>query len=106
MRKMLSTLSFLPGIAFAQLPTTGETVAIRSGAPVYYRVATTKTADELNAMYGVDKAQVRAMLAGVLLGWDTPMANPAYYNAQGELRYEPRRPGAALTPAPAVERHA
>jgi hypothetical protein len=89
MRKILSTLSLLPGIAFANLPTTGETIAIRSGAPDYYRVATTKTADELNAMYGVDKAQVRAMLAGVLLGWDTPLANPENYDAQGELRYNP-----------------
>ncbi len=89
MRKMLSTLSLLPGIAFANLPTTGETIAIRSGAPAYYRVATSKTADELNAMYGVDKAQVRAMLAGVLLGWDTPLANPENYDAQGALRFDP-----------------
>ena len=89
MRKMLSTLSLLPGIAFAHLPTKGETIAIRSGAPAFYRVATTKTADELNAMYGVGKAQVRAMLAGVLLGWDTPLANPENYTAQGELRYVP-----------------
>jgi hypothetical protein len=88
MRKMISTLSLLPGIAFAHLPTTGETIAIRSGAPVYYRVATNKSADELNAMYGVDKAQVRAMLAGVMLGWDTPLANPENYNADGELRYD------------------
>lgn len=89
MRKMLSTLSLLPGIAFASLPTTGETIAIRSGAPAYYRVASTKTADELNAMYGVDKAQVRAMLAGVLLGWDTPLANPENYDEQGALRFDP-----------------
>ena len=89
MRKMLSTLTLLPSIAFANIPTTGQTIAIRSGAPAYYRVVTTKTADELNAMYGVGKAQVRAMLAGVLLGWDTPLANPENYNAQGELRYRP-----------------
>lgn len=89
MRKMLSTLSLLPGIAFASLPATGQTIAIRSGAPAYYRVASTKTVDELNAMYGVDKAQVRAMLAGVLIGWDTPLANPENYDAQGTLRFDP-----------------
>jgi hypothetical protein len=103
---MLSTLSFLPGIAFAHLPTTGETIAIRSGAPAYYRVATSKTADELNAMYGVDKAQVRAMLAGVLLGWDTPLANPENYNTLGELRYEPSRTTPDVRPGSASERHA
>ena len=43
-------------------------------------------------MYGVDKAQVRAMLAGVLLGWGTPLANPENYNDQGELCYEPNPP--------------
>lgn len=61
MRKTLSTLSMLPGIAFATLPATGETVAICRGAPGYYRVETTKTADELNAMYGVSEAQARAL---------------------------------------------
>lgn len=93
MRRMLSTLSLLPGIAFANLPTTGETIAIRSGAPVYYRVATSKTTDELNAMYGVGKAQQKAMLAGLLHGWDTPLANPENYDAQGGLRDDPGEEG-------------
>ncbi len=69
------TASGLPGIAFATLPTTGETIAIRHGERIYYRVGTTKTADELNAMYGVSPAQAAAMLESMLSGWKTPVVN-------------------------------
>lgn len=56
----------LPGIAFATLPTTGETIAIRCGERIYYRVNSNKTADELNAIYGVTPDQAKALLASVL----------------------------------------
>lgn len=61
-----------PGIAFATLPNTGETVAIRYGERIYYRVDSAKTADELNAMYGVTPRQARAILASALAGWKMP----------------------------------
>lgn len=71
-----------PGIAFAVLPATGETVAIRHRERIYYRVGTTKTADELNAMYGVTPSQARAVLASALSGWKTPMpAHPTHHRA-------------------------
>lgn len=79
MDKTPSIDSELPGIAFATLPTTGETIAIRHGERVYYRVGTTKTAEELNAMYGVSQAQANAMLACVLAGWETLAMNPENY---------------------------
>ncbi len=63
--------SRFPGIAFAVLPATGETIAIRYSERIYYRVKSSKTADELNAMYGVTKAQARATLERMLAGWDT-----------------------------------
>lgn len=66
----------LPGIAFAALPTTGETIAIRQGEPAYYRVNTTKTAEELNTLYGVSEAQAQAMLASLMSGWNTSLAGP------------------------------
>jgi hypothetical protein len=65
MRTMLSAMSMLPGIAFATLPATGETVAVCLGDKSYYRVSTTKTASELNAMYGVSEEQARALAAVV-----------------------------------------
>ena len=64
-----------PGIAFATLPKTGETVAIRYGERIYYRVDSAKTADELNAIYGVTPTQARAILASALAGWKIPSAN-------------------------------
>lgn len=79
----------LPGIAFTTLALTGETMAIRYGEPRFYRVVTAKTADELNRMYGVSKAQARAMLAGLLLGWHTLLTNPETYDTRGELRAAP-----------------
>jgi hypothetical protein len=83
------SLPKLPGIAFATLAVTGATIAITLGESHYQCVDTTKTADELNQMYGVTPAQARAMLAGVLLGWRTNLANPELYGPYGELLEQP-----------------
>lgn len=74
-----SALAKLPGISFATLAATGETIAICRGERSYYRVESPRTADELNALYGVSKAQARAMLAGMLEGWDTARIDPEQY---------------------------
>lgn len=84
-----SIFSRLPGIAFATLAITGETIAICRGEPSYYRVETTKTAEELNTMYGVSPAQARAMLAGTIRGWHTLLADPAQQDAAGSLAARP-----------------
>jgi hypothetical protein len=72
MRKEQTTDAGFPGIAFATLPNTGETIAIRYGERLYYRVDSAKTADELNAIYGVTETQAKAILASVLADWKTP----------------------------------
>lgn len=82
-------MSKLPGIAFATLVANGTTIAITLGEPRYERVNSTKSADELNRLYGVTPPQARAMLAGVLLGWRTNLANPDLYGPYGELLDEP-----------------
>jgi hypothetical protein len=82
-------LTKLPGIAFAKLAASGAIIAITLGDSHYERVETTQTAEELNAMYGVTPAQARAMLAGVLIGWRTNLANPELYGAYGELLEQP-----------------
>jgi hypothetical protein len=84
-----SILSSLPGIAFATLAVSGQTIAICRGGPSYYRVETTKTAAELNTMYGVSPAQARAMLAGTILGWHTRLADPDHYDTDGNLIFRP-----------------
>lgn len=75
MRKEHAADAGFPEIAFATLPKTGETVAIRYGERIYYRVDSAKSADELNAMYGVTPGQAQAVLASALAGWKTPSAN-------------------------------
>ncbi len=83
-----SIFSRLPGIAFATLAITGEKIAICRGEPSYYRVETTKTAEELNTMYGVSPAQARAMLAGTILGWHALLADPEHYDVEGNLIFQ------------------
>jgi hypothetical protein len=82
-------LSKLPGMAFAKLAVTGAIIAITLGESQYEYVNTTQTADDLNHLHGVTPAQARAMLAGVLVGWRTRLANPELYGPYGELLDEP-----------------
>jgi len=89
MTAVRTLFSSLPGVAFATLAFSGETIAIRPGAQSYYRVETNKTADELNSMYGVSRAQARAMLAGTICGWHTLLADPERYDANGQLVFRP-----------------
>lgn len=84
-----NSLSKLPGIAFAKLAVTGAIIAITLGESHYEPVNTTQTADELNHQHGVTPAQARAMLAGVLIGWRTRLANPELYGEYGELLEQP-----------------
>lgn len=84
-----SILPSLPGIAFATLAVSGETIAICRGEPSYYRVETTKTAEELNTMYGVSPAQAQAMLAGTTLGWHALLADPEQYDTAGNPIFRP-----------------
>jgi len=84
-----ANLTKLPGLAFAKLAVNGAIIAISRGAERYERVETTQSADELNFQHGVTPAQARAMLAGVLCGWRTELANPDLYGDYGELLEEP-----------------
>lgn len=89
MTAVRSIFSSLPGIAFATIAITGETIAICRGEPSYYRVETTKTAEELNTMYGVSPVQARAMLAGTIRGWHTLLADPEQRDAAGSRTGRP-----------------
>jgi len=82
----------LPTIAFATLRETGETIAILRGESEYYRIGSSKSAAQLNAMYGVLPPQQQAMLAGLTHGWNTALADPARYDANGAFRERRQRP--------------
>lgn len=75
MRKAQITDAEFPGIAFATLPNTGETIAIRHGERIYHRVYSARSVDELNFMYGVTSQQADAALTSALAGWKTPSTN-------------------------------
>jgi hypothetical protein len=83
MRKARAADAGFPGIAFATLPKTGETIAIRYGERICYPVDSPKTADELNAIYGVTQAQAEELLASVISTWEMPQAD--------RDRHRPRR---------------
>jgi hypothetical protein len=88
-----SLLSRLPGIAFATIVTTGVTIAICLGESRWYKVDTTKTADELNRLFGVSPSQSRAALAAMLRGWNPSGTVPLLEDAAGQ----PANPGESRT---------
>lgn len=71
-----SPLSRLPPRCFAQLPSTGETIAIIRGEMGYHPVLTVQTVEQLNATLPNPPTpqQVEAMLAGSMFGWHVPAA--------------------------------
>jgi len=83
--------STLPDRCFSITSAADEIVIITKGE-MGYRPAGTRAegataregATALNEAMGVTRAQEAAMLAGSMFGWDTPAADPEYYDEQGE----------------------
>lgn len=85
--------SDLPEVCFSILPSTGDAIIIKHGESGYYRCEYStedkafnrEFANDRNANLGVSKAQVEAMLAGSMYGWDVPAADPKSYDVNGTL---------------------
>lgn len=85
--------SDLPEVCYSILPSTGDVIIIKHGEIVYYRCEYStedkafnrEFANDRNANLGVSKAQVEAMLAGSMYGWDVPAADPKSYDENGTL---------------------
>lgn len=85
--------SDLPEVCFSILPSTGDVIIIKHGKSGYYRCEYStedkafnrEFANDRNANLGVSKAQVEAMLAGSMYGWDVPAADPKSYDVNGTL---------------------
>ena len=85
--------SDLPEVCYSILPGTGDVIIIKHGESGYYRCEYStedkafnrEFANDRNANLGVSKAQVEAMLAGSMYGWDVPAADPKSYDVNGTL---------------------
>lgn len=83
--------SDLPEVCYSILPSTGDAIIIKHGESGYYRCEYStedkafnrEFANDRNANLGVSKAQVEAMLAGSMYGWDVPAADPKSYDENG-----------------------
>jgi len=82
----------LPDTCYSTLPSTGELIMIARHEKGYTRCDALKPdpainrefADTSNSIFGVTKAQEAAMLAGSMIGWDTPAAKPWSYDQDGQ----------------------
>ncbi len=85
--------SDLHEICYSILPSTGDVIIIKHSESGYYRCEYStedkafnrEFANDRNANLGVSKAQVEAMLAGSMYGWDVPAADPKSYDENGTL---------------------
>jgi len=86
---MTSTFPYLhrlPELCYTTLPSNpAQVIAIRRGVPGYYPIETALTAEELNGDADISAAQVSAMLAGSLFGWEVPGADPERYTVDGRF---------------------
>lgn len=85
--------SDLPEVCYSILPSTGDVIIIKHGESGYYRCEYStedkafnrEFANDRNANLGVSKAQIEAMLAGSMYGWNVPAADPKSYDENGTL---------------------
>jgi len=70
-----SNLSKLPDMCAARNPTDDQAILIVAGESGYHPMPGVDV-DAFNARHSVTPAQVQAMLAGSMFGWDCPGANP------------------------------
>ena len=83
--------SSLPESCHSVLPSSGELIVIKHGEKGYFPSEFSSAdeaenrifADDRNTKNGVSKAQEAAMLAGSMLGWDAPAADPKNYDENG-----------------------
>jgi hypothetical protein len=93
--QVFATVAGLPEHAYSRLLSDPkQVVLIKRGVIGYWPCdgMTGEQADHRNSILGVTPAQKAAMEAGSIFGWDTPAADPANYDSDGNpLRDKSRR---------------
>lgn len=83
--------STLPLVAAANHPGSGKLIFVMKDRLGYWPASSlgivdeTLTAEKWNTAHGISKAESEAMLSGSLFGFDDPAADPANYDADGNL---------------------
>lgn len=102
-RTVIPLRSSLPECCYGVLASTGETILIQKGQKGYShanlqgvgRMDAKALVDKYNQNLGISKAQASAMLAGAVLGWEVPAADPKRYDANG-VPHKARRSGYSM----------
>lgn len=92
--KMTEDKNELPEKCYSTHLETGELVVIKRFEPGYFKCADSTSdpdknkslAKQLNEAAGITKAQIAAMNAGSICGWDAPNARPDYYDENGRFK--------------------
>lgn len=77
--KTRQNLAKLPGECAAIHPSSGMPIYILAGERGYCDLPASFPVDSWNEKHGITNAQVEAMLAGSMFGWDIPGADPDFY---------------------------
>ncbi|AFU88203.1 hypothetical protein CcrColossus_gp333 [Caulobacter phage CcrColossus] len=90
MSQLDDNIAALPELAYAVMPSSGDTVIIKRGEMGYhdpgYGPQGEAVVKNLNDRMGVTPAQAAAMFNGSLFGWHTPAANPDAYDDSGQFK--------------------
>ena len=88
----------LPDWCFCSLPSSKKLVMVRYGKIGYLPIPLERNSknaaelgDALNSTIGVTKQQSAAMLCGALCGWDAPIANPQFFDTDGNPKPKPKK---------------
>jgi hypothetical protein len=79
----VALLDRLPVMCAVHKVGTGEPIILKRGETGYWLLPSDVTVDEFNAAFQPTPAQLAAMEAGSIFGWDVPGADPANYDANG-----------------------
>ncbi len=89
--KLMTKLAYdrgLPRYCYSYLPTTKEEIRIdfgEMGYIPYRKMASDRSAKEMNRELGITPAQAEAMRVGSMFGWNCPGADPKSYDEKGKL---------------------
>lgn len=90
-----ANIAALPETCIVKNPHTGESVVVKRDEQGFYPITSTdlrpEQIDNFNRSVGIGRAQEMAMLHGSMFGFDTPAANPSYWEYEAfyeELRAE------------------